>query len=793
MLISYKWLQEYFNGKLPDSKKIKDVLTMHSYEISEVSKDKDDFIFDIDVLPNRAHDSLSYFGIAREVEMLFDLKTKFSDVENVKTDKNLKSSDFLTLKIENPNECRRATKRLVIDVQVKESPEWLKEKLLKFGQKSINNIVDVTNFVMMETGQPVHAFDFDKLITGTNNKKNISIQLAKKGEKITTLDENHYVLDENTLVIHDGEKPLDIAGIKGGIDTGIDEKTKKIVLSVCNFNPKSIRKTSKKLGLQTEASKRFEADISPELVYTAMQRLSQLVSELSGGKMSEDILDEYPRKSNPYKMGVSVDEINKILGTEIKEKEFEKILDKLGFEYKKIKPLDEIKKIIPELEGKPYKFGASVSFDAPNYFDCSSLTAYLFVQAGIQIPRVSIDQYVFGEEISRKEARFGDLIFLNTGNGKIYYETIDFIKGTKVQEGVDHCGLYLGDEKVLHTSRLNGNKVDVQNIEKNPSFKTIIGYRRFTDNEKRYVLTIPYYRNDIRIKEDLAEEIGRIFGYENISYDLPKEISKPKVDKIFYYSSLIKNFFITEGFSEVYNYAFVDNGEVELLNPLAGDKKYLRSSATEQVKYNLEFNSKYSDVLALDDIKIFEIGKIYKKNGEKLYLSVGVKKKKDLKEYLNNIKEKLEETLNVKILITDKDKFDVFYDEEIFRIDLEKLIKKLPEVNTYEKIFNEFSENYKNTRIKYKNISQYPFVLRDIAVWVPLEIKSEEVLNIIKENAGNLFVQSKLFDKYKKDKKVSYAFRLVFQSQSKTLTDDEVGEVMKKIEDKIVKKGWEVR
>ena len=108
------------------------------------------------------------------------------------------------------------------------------------------------------------------------------------------------------------------------------------------------------------------------------------------------------------------------------------------------------------------------------------------------------------------------------------------------------------------------------------------------------------------------------------------------------------------------------------------------------------------------------------------------------------------------------------------------MVNKLPNVNSYGKVFEEFSENYKNTGIKYKNISQYPFVLRDIAVWVPLEIKSEEVLNIIKENAGNLFVQSKLFDKYKKDKKVSYAFRLVFQSQSKTLTDDEVGEVMKK-------------
>ncbi|MFA5838366.1 MAG: phenylalanine--tRNA ligase beta subunit-related protein [Candidatus Paceibacterota bacterium] len=800
MLISYKWLQEYFDkparqlagGKFPKPEEIKNALTMHSYEVSEILKDKDDFIFDVDILPNRAHDSLSYFGIAREIGMLFDLKTKFPDLDKLQADKSLKSSDFLTLKIENPNECRRATKRLVVDVRVKESPDWLKEKLSKFGQKSINNIVDATNFVMMETGQPVHAFDFDKLATGKNDKKNISIKLAEKAEQITTLDENHYVLDENVLVIHDGEKPLDIAGIKGGIDTGIDEKTKKIVLSVCSFNPKSIRRTSKKLGLQTEASKRFEADVSSELVYTAMQRLSQLVSELSGGKVSEEILDEYPRKSNPYKIGISIDEVNKILGTEIREKEFEKILDKLGFEYKKIKPLNEIKKLISQVEGKPYKFGSSVSFDAPNYFDCSSLTAYLFAQAGIQIPRVSVDQYVFGKEISENEAKFGDIVFLNTRNGKIHYETVDFIKGTKVKEGVDHCGLCLGDGKVLHTSRFNGNKVDIQNIENNLSFKTIVGYRRFTDNEERYVLTIPYYRNDLRIKEDLVEEIGRIFGYENVSYDLPKKDSEAKKDKIFYYSNLIKNFFVSEGFSEVYNYAFVNEGEIELLNPLASDKKYLRDTTKKQLRNSIFFNYKHSDILALNEIKIFEIDKIYKREKETLCLSFGIKfKKENLKEYLFNIKEKLRKILNKEEF--DHTEYGEFYDEVIFEIDIDKLIEKLPEVNSYEKLFKEFSENYKDTNKKYKNISQYPFVLRDIAVWVPIKTESGEVLALIKQNSGELLMQSKLFDEYKKDNKVSYAFRLVFQSQDKTLTDDEVNEVMKKIENKIIKKGWEVR
>ncbi|MBU4057391.1 C40 family peptidase, partial [Patescibacteria group bacterium] len=419
---------------------------------------------------------------------------------------------------------------------------------------------------------------------------------------------------------------------------------------------------------------------------------------------------------------------------------------------------------------------------------------------GIQIPRISIDQYIFGEEVSEKDAKFGDLIFLNTGNGKIHYETIEFIKGTKVQEGIDHCGLYLEDGKVLHTSRFNGNKVDIQNTKENPSFKTIIGYRRFTNNEERFVLTIPYYRNDLRIKEDLAEEIGRIFGYENISYDLPQKGSDAKKDKVFYYSNLIKNFFVNEGFSEVYNYAFVDNGEIELLNPLTNDKKYLRDSTENQIKNNLELNSKYSDLLALDEIKIFEIGKIYKKDREKLCLSLGIKKKnlpaqtgeKETQSYIEEIKNKLSETLQMKIVAK--------VDGGVLNIDLEDLINKLPETNSYEKLFKEFSENYKDTRNiclptgrKYKNISQYPFVLRDIAVWVPEEVKSGEVLKLIKQNSGELLMQSKLFDEYKKDDKVSYAFRLVFQSQDKTLTDNEINKVMKKIEGRIIKKGWKVR
>jgi len=793
MRISYKWIQEYFNKNLPSPEQIKDKLTAYSYEVGEIIKNEGDFIFDIDILPNRAHDSLSYFGVANEIGMLFDLKTKFPDDTKLKTDNNLKSSDFINLKIENPIFCRRATKRLVIDVKVKESPNWVKEKLAKFEQKPINNIVDATNLVMMETGQPVHAFDYDKLSTDKNDKKNIWIKFAKKEEKITTLDGNFYNLDDDILVIHDGEKPLDIAGIKGGIDTGIDENTKKIVLSVCNFEPRIIRKTSKKLNLTTEASKRFESYLDPEMVSVAIQRLSQLVFELSGGKVSSDILDEYPKKRNQYKIGVSIGEVNGVLGTNIKEKDLEKILTKLGFEYKKIKPLDEIKKTIPELEGKPYKYGASISYDAPNYFDCSSLTSYLYAQAGISIPRVSIDQYVFGWPISENEAKFGDLIFLNTGNGKIHYETVDFIKGTKIKEGVDHCGMYLGDEKVLHTSGLNGNKVDIQDIKDNVSFKKIVGFRRFTNNEERYVIMIPSFRVDLKIKEDLIEEIGRIYGYENIPYDLPKKDSEAKKDKVFYYTNLIKNFLIGEGFSEVYNYDFVSEGEVELLNPLASDKKYLRDTTKKQLRKNTFFNYQYSDILALNEIKIFEIGKIYKKEKEILCLSFGIKSKKEnLKERLDSIKEKLEKILNIKKIVYTE--YGEFYDELIFEIDLDRLIDDLKKIDSYKKIFEDFNKNYKDTGVKYKNISPYPYMLRDIAVWVPSEIKSDEVLSVIKNNGSELLIQNKLFDEYKKDHKVSYAFKLIFQSQKKTLTDTEINTIMDNMTSILnSKNGWKVR
>ncbi len=802
MQFSYKWLQEYFEEDLPDIKDLVETLIFHAFEIDGVEGD----LIDIDVLPNRSHDCFCYQGIVKEISVLTGLKLKEIN-KSYKAEQGLKSSDFLSLTVENSKLIPRATKRLVQAVKIGPSPLWLKERLESIGQKSINNVVDITNYVMWETGQPVHAFDFDKLVSNQDGIKKFVIRSAKKGEKIITLDNHEFELDEDILVISDGETALDIAGTKGGIISGIDEKTKNIVLSICNFNQVSIRRTSKKLNLRTDASVRFENGISPDKVGEAMERLSQLISQITGGKVAEDILDVYPRPANQYKVGISTQDANRLLGLNFSDKEIENILQRLDFNFEKVKPIDNVLEMASNLINIPYKSGASVVYDAPNLFDCSSLTAYLFAQAGISIPRVSVDQFVFGEKIEKDDLRRGDLVFANTGLIKetgIYTETFEFLPGTKVPEGIDHVGLYLGKNEILYTSS-ETSKVVIEKLNEAKTFKNIVGYRRvsddpdpnLTDGQRRYVVTIPHERLDLRIKEDLIEEIGRVYGYKNIESQVVNpnptdgqgKVFEPKLNKVFYYINKIKNILVEAGFDEVYTYTFEDKGVVEVQKPLASNLAFLRTNLTDGIQKSLKLNSKNAPLLGLDEIKIFEIGKVFSSiNDEYTALTLGVfslgKKKKEIveNEILTNVLEKLSQELNVNINKSTGN---------IFEINLDKLIEGLPEPDSYEDVLKSDSKEI----IIFKKISSYPFMLRDIAVFIPNENSSEDLLKVIKDNAGDLLVQTKLFDTYSPEggNKTSYAFNLVFQSQEKTLTDEEINKIMDKITEVVSSKGWEVR
>ena len=324
MVFSYNWLQSFFKKKLPTPQKLAGPLTMKSFEVEKVKKMKNDWILDIDVTPNRAGDCFSHIGIAREIAAIINSKFQIPEykIQNTK----YKIQDFISLEVRDKNACLRYTARVIIDVKVGVSPKWIQERLISCGLRPINNIVDIVNYVMLETGQPLHAFDCEKL----ENKK-IVVRFAKKGEKIITLDEQNFSLDENILVIADDKKPVAIAGIKGGKLPEVDKKTKTIVLESANFESKLIRRTSKKLKLKTDASLRYEHGIDPNLTEIAINRAAFLIQKIALGKVAKGLIDFYPKKVFPKKIKLDLDYMEKLLGEKVPKKEIKNILEKLDF------------------------------------------------------------------------------------------------------------------------------------------------------------------------------------------------------------------------------------------------------------------------------------------------------------------------------------------------------------------------------------------------------------------------------------------------------------------------------
>jgi len=789
MKISYEWLKLYLK-KLPKPEKVREILEMHSFEVEGIEKIQDsrlktqDCIFDISVLPNRAHDCLSHYGIAKELAVIIGIPNfQFSISKKIPISKvsNLK------IQVDEPNLCKRYIGRVIEGVKVGPSPKWLREKLEAIGQKSINNIVDATNFVMFEMGQPLHAFDADKVEGG------IVVRKAKTGEKITTLDNQEIALDENVLIIADlpvessakagVKEPLAIAGIKGGKKAEITKETKNIILEAANFEQTNIRLTSRKINLRTESSLRFENGITSELTEKAMDRITEVISKLSKVKIGPKI-DFYPRKPNGYKVGLHPKDVSKLLGLEISEKEIIDILSRLGFEIKKINPLKNILKLAKSLIGKPYKYGASVTFDAPNYFDCSSFVSYVFAHSGVQIPRMTIDQYFFGKPVEMKDIKPGDVIFFNSKNGEIHYESKDFMKGLKEKKGIDHCGIYLGNGKIIHAAK-SKNRIIIEDFKKSPNFRNIVGIRRMTDgNDDLLLTTVPAERLDVRLKEDLVEEVARIYGYEKISAKLPEEVIIPprRNDNIFY-AETIRNIMIGTGFSEVYNYSFREKGDIEIVNPIAKDKKYLRTNLIDGLNVNIRNNSQYFKA-----IKIFEIGKIFYNDIETTSLAaVGLNTNfYEIKGVVETLLERLGigDYYFAEVSAESLAKADIrvgntsigVIDHNAFEINFEMLVKMAEE------------------EAEYRPISKFPAIKRDIAIFVPFETKIDEVQDVIENTAGELLVDTDLFDIFENKERKSLAFHLIFQSHDKTLSDNEVNKLMNKIFKAIeANPQWEVR
>ncbi len=629
MLVSYNWLNKYFDGRLPTPTAVGEALTFHAWEIENIEEKGDDTVLDVKVLPDKAMWGLSHRGIAKDLSVILKLPLKADPL--LTKPKLLPLGDQVRIEVESKS-CNHFAGALIKGVKVGPSPKWLKDALEAIGQRSINNIVDASNYVMFDLGQPSHAFDANVIGNG------VLVRQANEGEKLKALDETGYTFstDDTLIASLSDKRALSIAGIKGGQESGISDTTTDIFVEAANWNPVTTRKSAARLKLRSDASTRYENGIVPEMVPYGLKAVVELVLEIAGGELV-GYNEIKGTASTEVLVTVSLAKINSVLGLSLTVSDVTEVINRFGWEYKES-----------------------------------------------------------GEE---------------------------------------------------------------------------------------FEITAPFERTDLNIAEDIIEEIGRIYGYQHVTAVFPEPIEQTEINQRFYYSEIIREVLIEKGFSEIYTSSFRSEDKVKLANAFASDKGYLRGDLKTNLKEALIKNAPNADLLGVRQIRIFEIGTVFSNAGEELMLALGVQSPSGYKAkaddpIITDALKGLSDTLGVSISESAQD--------GIIEISLGEILKRLPVVTSYTKTEPEPS-------LTYKPFSSYPAIVRDIAMWVDEGINIKDVEGLLNEKAGPLRIRTTLFDEFKKDGKVSYAFRIVFQSNEKTLTDNEVNTVMDGIYEAVRERGFEVR
>ncbi len=323
MKISLNWLSDYIKTDY-SAEQIAEILSDLGFPCEGIEKLDDDAVIDIEITSNRG-DCLGYIGVARELAAATGEELAIPKIELDESDKGV--TEFAGVQIDEPDLCGRYTARIIEGVKVGPSPDWLRKRLEAVGLRSVNNVVDATNYAMLETGQPPHAFDYDKVAQGK-----IIVRKARAGERIVSIDGTQCDLNTDMLVIADPNGPVAVAGVMGGLDTEVGEKTTRILLEDAHFDPVSVRTTSRKLGLPSEAAFRFERTVDIEKVDWASKRTTQLMIQVAGGKVAKGVVDVYPKKPEQKKVTLRLSRLNKLLGIEIPAEKAMRILSALSFE-----------------------------------------------------------------------------------------------------------------------------------------------------------------------------------------------------------------------------------------------------------------------------------------------------------------------------------------------------------------------------------------------------------------------------------------------------------------------------
>lgn len=635
MKVPHSWLQSQFADTLPDPETMAELFTFRCFEVEGIEVIDGDPVYDLKVLPDRAHYALSWNGIAYEVSAALQKERKYGPYQfNVK-EVAVGNAEKPSIKVEDSGFCDQYLGRTVLGLTNQSTPEFLVSALRKMGQRSINPIVDAANYAMFISGQPLHAFDADKIVG------KITVRKAKEGETIVTLDGKEVVLTAQDSVIADDEGALAIAGIKGGKKAEVTTETKNVVLEAAHFNSVAVRRTSGRVQIKNDSSKRFENEIPPQFASVGMMVLSAILSDLCPQASFGEIVtvgEKLVTKEVPIKMSVS--------------------------------------------------------------YLCESL-------------------------------------------------------GIKLEAG-------------LITSLLA--KLD---------FKAVLDGDTLT-------ITVPYFRKyDVVISEDVIEEVGRLYGYENIVAKLPPSVSPIKLNPVFVGREAIRSELINAGFSETILYTLGSEGYYETAYPVASDKGVLRTTLLKHIERSVKENTKNADLLQASVIKQFEIGKVFLQEGEVLMLAVAVGFAKKIKG--QTPKAEVEKIATVLGLPTDR------VVEQGLIAFAEWPIETLV-ANYGEKFSNYAKVGFAvSPKVEYKPLSPYPFAVRDVAVFVPSTVPKDDVSGIVERNAGSLCVSFRLFDVFEKDGQVSYAFRLVFQANDRTLTEQEISAPVEAIYQAFRDKGWVIR
>ncbi|MFK8136749.1 MAG: phenylalanine--tRNA ligase subunit beta [Bdellovibrionales bacterium] len=638
----------------------------------------DDILFELKVTPNRA-DCLSHFGLAREIATLLKRELKKPKIELEFSSDSTKSK--ISLNVKEKERCPRYAGRYISGVKVGPSPTWLKTRLENIGLNSINNIVDITNFVMMEMGQPLHAFDVSN-ISGSS----IGVELSKEGELFTSLDGSEFKLGGSELLIKDGQKPVALAGVVGGKNSGVSLETKDVFVECAYFTPKTVRTTSRKHGIDTDSAYRFSRGVDASNMIYVLDRCCELICQIAGGKAFGEHHDFYPEPVLNQKFKVDTAYLSQRLGLDVSESQLKELLKQLSCE--------------------------------------------------------------------------------------------------------------------------------------------------FTVSNSEFEVLAPSYRVDLNQKEDLVEEYARIHSYESVPTKMPNMSLEPTAhDSDYIVQSLVRDFWLKENYNEALNYAFVSGvkhiktlgeldslaahgikieGEsIEVLNPLNEDFGTMRSSLSpgliENVFNNCRFGRKQG--------RLFEMGYTFSKttsyhqhsrlglvrwgSSESLWIKndtpLVLQMKSEMESFLRRLKAKSwkwKQLDSSPSFLHPGQTAALFFEGKIVgfigtvhpQIKADLKIKEDVAIGEFQ--LDALTRGQPKD-FRTQKISKMPFVDRDLAFVCDESVSMDQLVDQIKKPAGKSLKSIELFDLYRGDKldagKKSLAFKLFFQEDDKTLSDEEINTIQEKI------------